>query len=37
VEAAAEASPGNGNVAGNVRPVSVDDARAILTAALTGR
>lgn len=37
VEAAAEASPGNGNVTGNVRPVSVDDARAILTAALTGR
>lgn len=36
VEAAAEASPGNGNVTGNVRPVSVDDARAILTAAVTG-
>ena len=34
VEAAALASPGNGNVAANVRPVSVDDARAILTAAL---
>lgn len=36
VDAAAEASPGNGNVTGNVRPVSVDDARAILTAAVTG-
>lgn len=35
VEAAALASPGNGNVAGNVRPVTVDDARTILTAALT--
>lgn len=36
VDAAAELSPENGNVARNVRPVSVDDARAILTAALTG-
>lgn len=36
VEAAAGASPGNRNVTANVRPVSVDDARAILTAALTG-
>lgn len=36
VEAVARLSPENGNVAANVRPVSVDDARAILTAALTG-
>lgn len=36
VDAAAAASPANGNVAANVRPVTVDDARAILTAALTG-
>ena len=36
VEAAARAAPDNGNVAANVRPVTVDDARAILTAALHG-
>lgn len=36
VEAVALLSPENGNVAANVRPVSVDDARAILTAAVTG-
>ena len=34
VDAAAHLSPGNANVAANVRPVGVDDARAILTAAL---
>lgn len=37
VEAVARLSPGNRNVAANVRPVSVDDTRAILTAALTGQ
>jgi len=36
VDAVAELSPQNVNVVNNVRPVSVDDARAILTAALTG-
>lgn len=36
VDAVARLSPGNANVANNVRPVSIDDARAILTAALTG-
>ena len=34
IEAVARQSPENGNVAANVRPVSVDDARAILAAAL---
>ncbi len=36
VDAVASVSPENGNVANNVRPVSVADARAILTAALEG-
>lgn len=36
VEEVARLSPQNGNVTANVRPVSVDDARDILTAALTG-
>ena len=36
VEVVAAHAPENGNVANNVRPVSVDDARAILTAALRG-
>lgn len=36
VDAVAMASPENGNVANNVRPVSVADARAILSAALEG-
>lgn len=34
VDAVAALAPGNGNVAANARPVGVDDARAILTAAL---
>ena len=34
VEVVARLSPGNGNVAANARPVSVDDARTILIAAL---
>lgn len=36
VDAVALLSPENGNVAANVRPVSVEDARSILTAALRG-
>ena len=36
VEAVARLSPENANVVANVRPVSVDDARDLLTAALTG-
>ena len=36
VEVVARRAPQNGNVANNVRPVSVDDARAILMAALRG-
>ena len=36
IDEVARLSPQNGNVAANVRPVSVDDARAILTAAVGG-
>lgn len=36
VDEVARLSPENGNVAANARPVSIDDARSILTAARTG-